>query len=334
MKTKEEILQEAIGTGELIKIKYFGGSQPGTVREIMPRKIDEEKDRIYAYCGIPDKVITFNLSKIEIASYDENITYCETQKDPGKKMPEADISILKNAIKTDKVIKIKYNSGSQPGAVREIVPKKIDEDYMEAHCIKAGEDLTFNMSYVELASESDAVDYLNRDNFYIFSRFQEKVKNLHDSKKENWKQRGWFVELNNSAIGIRFDGKEDGQADIFILFEGSREKPCIVQCKGKNTYFKDVDGAIKKFLEYCDNPSPTPTPVKQTIRTQTQNQPLNLVEEIETEKSGWLKWFIIAVAVIVLGYIFWEYILPVLALLFILILLVMSNKKGRKRKIF
>ena len=102
-----------------------------------------------------------------------------------------------------------------------------------------------------------------------------------------------------------------------------------MQCKGKNTYFKDVDGAIKKFLEYCDNP--TPTQQKTTSRTPTpkQQEMLNLVEEIETEKSGWLKWFIIALVVIVLGYIFWEHILPVLALVFVLFIFLIPKKRGR-----
>jgi len=30
---KLTILQEAIGTGEVLKVKYYGGSQPGAVRK-------------------------------------------------------------------------------------------------------------------------------------------------------------------------------------------------------------------------------------------------------------------------------------------------------------
>jgi hypothetical protein len=290
MKDKIEILQEAIGTGEIIKIKYNGGSQPGTVREIIPRKIDREKEMIYAYCITSSKILSFSLSKIEISSYDENITYRQTQK-----MSETDISVLKKALKDEKTIKIRYNRGSQPGTVREIIPKKIDEDYMEAHCIMSDEDLTFNMLYVELASESDTVNYLNRENFYIFSRFQEKLKETYDNNKEKWKQLSWSVEYNNSVIGIRFDGKDDGQADIFILFEGSREKPCIVQCKGKNSYFKDADGAIKKFLGYCENPNTQ----KAIIRT--QSQPLVLVEEPQKSGCGLFCLLLLLFGVIFLG---------------------------------
>jgi hypothetical protein len=39
MKDILTILQEAIGTGEVVKIKYNGGTKPGSVREIVQKEI-------------------------------------------------------------------------------------------------------------------------------------------------------------------------------------------------------------------------------------------------------------------------------------------------------
>ena len=39
MKSIKPILTEAIETGEVVKIKYHGGSQPGSLRQISPISI-------------------------------------------------------------------------------------------------------------------------------------------------------------------------------------------------------------------------------------------------------------------------------------------------------
>ena len=56
----------AMETGELVTIKYHGGSSPGTVREIMPVKI--ENDRVRARCYTSDAVKSFMFNKIELIS--------------------------------------------------------------------------------------------------------------------------------------------------------------------------------------------------------------------------------------------------------------------------
>jgi hypothetical protein len=73
MEDKIKILQDAIGTGEVVKIRYHGGSQPGTVREIVPKKIDSEY--LEAYCVSRSENRTFRIDKIKIASEDEEITF-------------------------------------------------------------------------------------------------------------------------------------------------------------------------------------------------------------------------------------------------------------------
>ncbi|MDR2554167.1 MAG: hypothetical protein LBC64_01955 [Fibromonadaceae bacterium] len=80
MKDKTEIFREAISTGQVIKIKYFGGSQPGTVREVVPRKIDDNKNMLYAYFEAADRIIGFSLSKTEIASESDAVSYIVEEK--------------------------------------------------------------------------------------------------------------------------------------------------------------------------------------------------------------------------------------------------------------
>jgi predicted DNA-binding transcriptional regulator YafY len=73
MEDKFKILQETIGTGEIIKIRYHGGSHPGTVREILPMKIDDKY--LKTYCMTTKELRTFKIDKIEIASANEEVNY-------------------------------------------------------------------------------------------------------------------------------------------------------------------------------------------------------------------------------------------------------------------
>jgi len=70
---KLNVLQDSMGTGEVIKIKYYGGTQPGTVREIVPLRFDD--DKISALCCATDTIKSFFIYKMAIVSNDEKVTY-------------------------------------------------------------------------------------------------------------------------------------------------------------------------------------------------------------------------------------------------------------------
>lgn len=61
-------LQEAINNAEVLKIRYYGGSQPGTVREISPISILNGKVR--ARCFSSNAIKTFFIDKIELCDID------------------------------------------------------------------------------------------------------------------------------------------------------------------------------------------------------------------------------------------------------------------------
>ncbi|MCF3933826.1 hypothetical protein L1787_10410 [Acuticoccus sp. M5D2P5] len=64
--TPETRLQEAIGTGELISIRYHGGGQPGAAREILPIRIGGRQLRCRCYTSGKDR--TLALDRIELLS--------------------------------------------------------------------------------------------------------------------------------------------------------------------------------------------------------------------------------------------------------------------------
>jgi predicted DNA-binding transcriptional regulator YafY len=57
-------LQEAIRSGEVLKVKYHGGSQPGSIRDIAP--ISVKSGKVRALCYTSNAVKTFSIDKIEI----------------------------------------------------------------------------------------------------------------------------------------------------------------------------------------------------------------------------------------------------------------------------
>ncbi|MFO7875462.1 MAG: hypothetical protein R6U55_02625 [Desulfovermiculus sp.] len=66
MSTSEEQISMAIDTGEVLRIQYHGGSQPGAIREIAPKSLKNGKVR--AYCYSSESTKSFLLNKIEVVS--------------------------------------------------------------------------------------------------------------------------------------------------------------------------------------------------------------------------------------------------------------------------
>lgn len=82
MKNIEQILIEATETGEIINIKYHGGGQPGSIRQISP--ISVKNDNVRARCIATNSVQTFKLSRIEVDSNSNS----SSSYDPEKKALE------------------------------------------------------------------------------------------------------------------------------------------------------------------------------------------------------------------------------------------------------
>lgn len=68
-----QFLEKAIASRSSVTIKYNGGSQPGSIREITPTKISG--DRIFAFCTASNANKSFVISKIEIPEIGNNVDY-------------------------------------------------------------------------------------------------------------------------------------------------------------------------------------------------------------------------------------------------------------------
>lgn len=79
----EAILMKAIESGEVVRIRYHGGTQPGTIREIVPRNFKGKY--LYATCVISDSFKSFLIEKIEIVPNEDSfaVNY-EPDKKPHK----------------------------------------------------------------------------------------------------------------------------------------------------------------------------------------------------------------------------------------------------------
>jgi len=251
-----DLLEDTVGTGEVIKIRYNGGSQPGTVREIIPSEIDGYKDILYAYSLESSSLLSFRISKIEIANENDEVNFTFTENEIDFKV----LDLLKDAIGVSKVVKIKYNGGSQPGSVREIIPRKIDDykDILYAYCLVSGRIISFKISKIELADENDVVNYT-----YVERKIDLKdlrVKDFNELKeiyKDELERIGWFVKLGDKSIELSASGKERVMADIGISFEDD-QKAWVIECRGKaKDFYHNENVAIRKFLSYCRKYSPS-----------------------------------------------------------------------------
>jgi hypothetical protein len=61
--------------------------------------------------------------------------------------------ILREAIRTKNIIKISYNGGSQPGAIRKILPIKIDGEYLELQCLSSKKQERFPLDKIYYAGK-------------------------------------------------------------------------------------------------------------------------------------------------------------------------------------
>lgn len=58
-------IEEAIEAGEILRVKYAGGSQPGAIRQLAPIQL-LENGKLRARCLASGKAKMFNLEKIEV----------------------------------------------------------------------------------------------------------------------------------------------------------------------------------------------------------------------------------------------------------------------------
>lgn len=101
MENLKDVLINAINIGETINIIYHGGSQPGSLRQILPISIND--DDVRARCLSTNRVKIFKLSKMELSESSKT----QEAYVPGK--IEAEPETLKDAFNSYKSIFNKFD---------------------------------------------------------------------------------------------------------------------------------------------------------------------------------------------------------------------------------
>jgi uncharacterized protein (TIGR02145 family) len=167
---------------------------------------------------------------------------------------EDKIKILQEVIDTGEVVKIRYNSGSQPGTVREIKPKFFihEEEILRAYCVASQVEKSFLLSKIELAGDVQIdYDYKRPPEEYasIFEKYKEfyndfdlkfefELNNTFEmyekTEKGNWKKKS---SLYLNKIYSKYDGSY-----TYVINYGS---------KSDNLYFNDFEEAVELFFLFC-----------------------------------------------------------------------------------
>jgi len=238
--------------------------------------------------------------------------------------------ILKDAISTGEVLKIRYYGGSNPGSERELVVRKIlPKGYVRCFCLRDNMEKTFFLNKIEIEGMS-AEDSINKESSDFLSNYQnidqldylEIPKVFLDFIKKNqqaWINSGWYVNTEINSVSLhqkRKDGKPMKRFVIHLQYENMRyyttdnsgkkpialfrknEKPYMVQAVGEVTIsFADFDKAAKRFLTLLSLKEDKPIEIKSPEIKELKEVELVEVksptqeELIEIKSPENLKWY-------------------------------------------
>lgn len=164
---------------------------------------------------------------------------------------------IENAIKAGEPIKIKYNGGSQPGRIREIIPTKLSDNKVYAFCVTSGAHKLFIIDKIELIEETTAAIEYDPD-FVPEPEFKESdgLQPIYDKFINTWIEYGWHVEIDKNGIYLFRkwkNGKPLKYASVSIKFEEVfYPRPWC----GGGIYYKYFEKAVNRFIECSKTESP------------------------------------------------------------------------------
>lgn len=186
---------------------------------------------------------------------------------------------LKRAIDVGEVLTIRYLGGSQPGALREIAPKHLDDHLVYAYCYSSGADKEFSVGKIQFPEPADVAsgprwnknaihppqvgslsDYAAQQCLTLESlgwhvERTETSLSLHRRRKSGVPLKGSDVELvyeQYTSDGITYIGDERLQVNPRL-----RLRPYTLRAKGKTTEsFGSVEQAAPTFLLYANELAP------------------------------------------------------------------------------
>ena len=157
--------------------------------------------------------------------------------------------ILASAATAGEIVSVVYRRGSQPRAVREIVPLAVYDDEITAHDLAAGSDKTFKLEHLELAgpnTEARAYDPAGLPAVETKLSVQEAVA-PHIVALES---SGWAVDLSERRVSL---------SRPYLFYKNGKPRRHYVVTIGYEEFtidaFDDADG---RGLQRVTRPSKRP----------------------------------------------------------------------------
>ena len=166
---------------------------------------------------------------------------------------------LENAIKSSEPIKIKYNGGSQPGSIREIIPTKLVDNKIYAFCMATGMNKSFILDKIEIVDTITTAEYDPKFISEFEFKEEEGLHPIYNKFINIWLEYGWHVEMNEKSICLFRkwkNGNPQKNPCVCIKFEEEiyPGRPWV----SGGAYFKNFGKAVEKFIEKSKTISPTP----------------------------------------------------------------------------
>ncbi|HFC93180.1 MAG TPA: hypothetical protein ENJ51_10250 [Leucothrix mucor] len=187
---------------------------------------------------------------------------------------------LREAIEAGEVLKVVYNGGSQPGAMREVAPISIKNGKVRARCFTSNAVKSFVIEKITILQEGNNISAVEWNPDAEQVQRYESINDLSEKEMDALLALGWHVESDDNCLSLhrRFkNGKPMKGADVSIDYEEftydlvvgldgelheenrrKRQRPWSVRGKNQGTRsYGSLDKAAGLFLEWAESLAPS-----------------------------------------------------------------------------
>lgn len=181
---------------------------------------------------------------------------------------------LKEAISSGEVIKVIYEGGSQPGAVREIAPISIGNGKVRARCYTSNAVKSFVIDKIKLVENNKNDESADWSPDFKQTPRYESLRDFMEKESDTLSDLGWHLEYSENSFSLhrRFkNGKPMKGYDVSLNYEeftfdlvaGSdgeineenrrkSQRPWAVRAKNKDTRtFGKMENAMELFIDWA-----------------------------------------------------------------------------------
>lgn len=194
---------------------------------------------------------------------------------------------LREAINTGEVLDIIYQSGSQPGTIREISPISFKGGRVQAKCFSSHKVKLFNIEKITIVDPDKAEQVSKWTAIAQPIPHYNSIAELFEREKEFFEHLGWHIESCNDRLSLhrRFkNGKPRKCSDVSLDYEEytydilygddgefheekrKKVKPWTVRSKNKDTRtYGNFDSAANVFKEWAALMAPNKDEIEKIV---------------------------------------------------------------------